>query len=121
MKTLIYCCSVYQLFNAIHIRMHVLNEDEVDILLSDIMPDQEGLAERLRQSGLFGKVYTSQGKFIARQQYKHTRLSVYGYRIFPSLLLKKVGLELKEKYDRFYFATFDEFISYLFLRLHRLN
>ena len=85
------------------------------------MPDQDGLAERLRQSGLFGKVYTSQGKFIAHQQYKHTRLSVYGYRIFPNLLLKKVGLELREKYDRFYFATFDEFISYVFLRLHWLN
>ncbi len=121
MKTLIYCCSVYQLFNAIHIRMHVLKDDDVDLLLSDILPDQETTAQRLRQCGLFGKVYTSQGKFIARQQYKHTRITVYGYRIFPSLLLREAGLVLNEKYDRFYFATFDEFIAFIYLRLHWLN
>ena len=121
MKTLIYCCSVYQLFNAIHIRMHVLPDDEMDVLLSDILPDQEGFAQRLRESGLFGKVYISKGKFIARQQYTHTRLTIYGYRIFPSLILKKVGLEFNERYDRFYFATFDEFIAYIYLRLHKLN
>lgn len=121
MKTLIYCCSVYQLFNAIHIRMHILKDDDVDILLSDILPDQNGLAERIRKSGLFCKVYTSNGKFIVHQQYKQTRLSIYGYRIFPSLLLKKANLIINKVYDRFYFATFDDFISYVFLRLHWLN
>ena len=121
MKILIYCCSVYQLFNGIHLRMHLHPEDEVDVMLSDILPGQEKLAEGLRRSGLFGKVITSQGKFIARQQYRHTRWTIYGYRIFPSILLKQVGVCLEDAYDRFYFGTFDEYVSYLFLRLHWLN
>ena len=121
MNTLIYCCTVYQLFNAVNIRLNLLKEDSVDLLLADYLPDAELLMERAKKSGVFDNVYLTRSFSVARQQYPHTRKTVYAYRIFPKQILKQTGFIPEARYDRFYFATFDDYISFLFLLLHGRN
>ena len=121
MRTLIYACSAYQLFNAINIRMNLLKDDIVDILLSDKLKGQERLAENLKKTGLFDNIFTSKSNFIAHQEYKHTRFSVYAYRLFPDIILKQAGLVLTKKYDRFLIATVDDFIGFVYLKLCQKN
>lgn len=121
MRTLFFCCSVYQLFNALNIRLNVLPDDTADMMVSDTIPGHHDLAERLRATGLFEEVYEPKSSFISNQKYKHTRTSIYSYHIFPELLLRQVNAVPKHRYDRYYFATYNEFISFLYLYLHKKN
>lgn len=121
MRTLLYCCSVYQVFNAVHIAKHVLINDTLDVMIADYVPNYKAIAGGLRSSGLFESVYEVASNLIAKQKYKHTRWTVYGYRLFPELILRNAGVHINTKYDRYYFATFDDFIAFLYLDLHRTN
>lgn len=121
MKTLIYCCSVYQLFNAVNLRLSTLKEDSVDLLLADYLPNAEQLVQGAKDSGVFDHVFFTRSFSVARQQYPHTRKTVYEYRLFPNRILKQTGFVPKARYDRFYFATYDDYISFLFLSLHGRN
>ncbi len=120
-KDLYICNSVYQLLNAVNLRMNVFSEDAADVVISDICPDHERTAQRIRESGLFDSVYAVNSKFIFRQQYKHTRFRVNLYRVDPSSLLRKAGPIPKGKYDRYITAAFDDYISMLFVLLQRRN
>ena len=59
------CSSVYQLLNALNLRVNVFGSDAADIVVTDICPDHEGIAERLRASGLFDTVYAKRKLLIA--------------------------------------------------------
>ena len=115
------CNSVYQLLNALNLRMRVYGGERADIVVTDICPDHEGLAERLRATGLFETVYAVRAKFIFRQQYKHTMLSVNRWRIDPTSLLKQAGPVPKKAYARYLTAGFDDYISMLYIVLQKKN
>lgn len=115
------CSSVYQLLNALNLRVNVYGGDAADIVVTDICPDHEGIAARLRESGLFDTVYAVKSKFIFRQQYKHTRLAVNLYRFDPRSLLKKAGPIPQKAYARYLTAGFDDYISMLYIVLQRKN
>lgn len=121
-KTNLFLCnSVYQLLNALNLRMHVYGDDAADMIVTDILPDHEALAARLRESGLFDKVYAEKAKFIFRQQYDHSRLKVNLYRFDPRPLLKRAGEILAGRYDRYLTAGFDDYIAMLYVVLQRRN
>ena len=115
------CNSVYQLLNALNLRMNVFGEERADIVVTDICPDHEGLAARLRGTGLFETVYAVKSKFIFRQQYKHTRLSVNRYRFDPTSLLKQAGEIPGKAYARYLTGAFDDYISMLYIILQKKN
>ena len=120
-RDLFLCNSVYQLLNALNLRMHVFKDDAADIIITDIFPDHIAAAERLKKSGLFDTVYCEDAKFIFRQQYKHTRGYVNLIRVAPSALLRKAGPVPRKKYQRFLTAGFDDYISLLYIVLQRKN
>lgn len=113
--------SVYQLLNALNLRMHVFADDAADIVISDIYPNHTAAAERLRASGLFDTVYDVNCKFIYKQEYEHSRIRVNLYRVRPEILLKKTGKVPDKTYSRYLTAGFDDYISMLFVILQRKN
>lgn len=57
-ERVLFCAeSVYQLFNAIILRMTERKEQECDIVLSNATAWQEDMIARLRETGVFGKVF----------------------------------------------------------------
>lgn len=57
-ERVLFCAeSVYQLFNSITLRMTEKREQECDIVLSSATTWQEDMILRLKESGIFGKVY----------------------------------------------------------------
>lgn len=115
------CQSVYQLLNALNLRINVYGADLADIVITDVYPNHEKVAERLRSSGLFNTVYAVRSKFIYDQHYDHSRLKVNLYRAFPTFLLRKAGAVPGKRYDRYITSTFDDFISYLYIVLRKKN
>lgn len=113
--------SVYQLLNAVNLRMHAYASDTADILITDICPNHSAIAERVRRSGLFSNVYAIESKSVARQQYRHTVWNVYRFHIDPTPLLKTTGQIPANKYKRMLTANFDDYIAYLFIILQKAN
>lgn len=55
-RVLIVVNSVYQLFTAVHIRRTILEHRDVDLLLTDVLPQGENYLPRLEDTGLFERV-----------------------------------------------------------------
>ena len=55
-RVLIVVNSVYQLFTAVHIRRTILEDRDVDLLLTDVLPQGENYLPRLEDTGLFERV-----------------------------------------------------------------
>ena len=62
MRLLAQCNTVYQLLVLICIKHDFYLNEELDVLLSDIMNDSYGIADRLRTTNLFHSVYTQKTK-----------------------------------------------------------
>ena len=55
-RVLIVVNSVYQLFTAVLIRRTILDDRDVDLLLTDVRPQGENYLPRLEDTGLFERV-----------------------------------------------------------------
>lgn len=60
MRALFICLTDYQILNSINIKLHLLKNDDADILFFDNKEGNKDLAKRLKKSGIFRNVYLHQ-------------------------------------------------------------
>ncbi len=120
-NNLILCNSVYQVFVALWLKYNMLSEENTDILISDHMNHYEQVADNIKKTKLFRNVYTVKSKqFVFGGRGYSGQLEKFFYRTFPKKELYKL-IELKNKYDCFFFSNFDEFSELIYDVLKRRN
>ena len=77
MRALFICLTDYQILNSINIKLHLLKNDDADILFFDNKEGNKDLAKRLKKSGVFKNVYL------------HQYTNVYGLREYMKSKLKE--------------------------------
>lgn len=85
MRALFICLTDYQILNAINIKLHLLKDDDADILFFDNKEGNKNLAKRLKKSGIFRNVYL------------HQYTNIYGLREYIKSKLKEKSFLLALK------------------------
>lgn len=106
------CETFYQLMNAINIKMNLLPSEEADIALSK-SSDFSGIADNLRESGVFSQVYMSEDSVSYSIELKHKAVeSKSSITAHPEKYLFDSGYESK-KYDVIFWPTISSLYDYL--------
>ena len=103
-KILIICNTPYQIFVATWMRMTILQNDLVDIIISDHMNSGETLAKNAQKTGLFHEVFFVKTKNMHLDRKERWLECV----LKPNIVLKRY-VTLKQKYDALYAANIDQF------------
>ncbi len=107
-KRLFLCNSVYQTLVAIWLRYHDFPDDPCDLILSDHSKGGRELAEKLRSSGVFRRVWFAETLEEARNRVRHSRMEVLLGNLMPYRMLRR-QIPLEDNYTDVYFANFDKF------------
>ena len=112
-RILIVANSVYQLLTALHLRRTLLSGAQADLLLTDLIPDRDRLAERLAPHGLFIRVLRADCANFNRE-FAGQRDSGLdpAFQDIPRKLGWMVDGALGA-YDQIYFSNFDPFTRLL--------
>ena len=119
-RVLIVVNSVYQLFTAVHIRRTILEDRDVDLLLTDVLPQGENYLPRLEDTGLFERVLFARTREL-NQTYAGAsgeKLSE-GFRDIPKRFRWILSDELTY-YVEIYFSNFDPFLRMLACQYYTL-
>lgn len=120
MKKLIICNNVYQTLVALWI-VHTSDRDsEWDAIISDHMSNSESLANRVRECGLFEKVFYVKSLSLTKNLVSHNKAARIVNAIFPMHELREYA-EIHSKYSDIYFANFDNFSQILYNALSHKN
>ena len=119
-RQLFVCNSVYQIFVALWIKYDLCSDEVSDIIISDHMNDGSTLADRLRETALFGHVYYVESLAFARYRVKQNRLDRIGMSLRPGRALAGY-VRLQERYTQLYTANVDAFAQLLFDALAHKN
>lgn len=120
MRALFLCNTVYQILVALWIKHTVLNQTELDIMISDHMNDSEEIYGRVKKYGGFDHCYYVKSIDFARSRYKYSRIHNWVNSAFPERHLNKF-VQIKETYDELYLANADPFSQLLFRAVERKN
>ena len=119
-RVLIVVNSVYQLLTAVHMRRAVLEDREVDLLLTDVLPKGEEYLPRLEDTGLFDRVL-----FARTRELNKTYAAASGealsevFRDIPKRFRWILSDELTY-YVEIYFSNFDPFLRMLACQYYAL-
>ena len=116
MTNLIICNNVYQILVALWIVHRSDPSVTWDMLISDHMK----LADRLRDSGLFRKVYHIHTLKLTKNQRSHSLLVRIRNALFPMMEVWEYA-PIRPEYDSIYFANFDNFSQVLYNGLNHRN
>ncbi len=106
------CETFYQLINAINIKMNLMASEEADIAFSK-STDFGEMIERVRESGVFSNVYSSEDSVAYSIELKHTaEQNKNKITNHPEKYLFNTGYESK-KYDIIFWPTISSLYDYL--------
>ena len=112
-RILILANSVYQLFTAVHLRRTLLRNRQADLILTDILPNRDAAAQRIQETGLFGRVLTAQTAAFNREYAGKKGCDLDpAFRDIPRRLDWILSGEL-DCYSAVYFSNFDPFARLL--------
>ena len=119
-RVLIVVNSVYQLFTAVHIRRTILEDRDVDLLLTDVLPQGENYLPRLEDTGLFERVLFARTRELNQTDAGASgeKLSE-GFRDIPKRFRWILSDELTY-YVEIYFSNFDPFLRMLACQYYTL-
>lgn len=109
-RDLFICNSVYQVLVALWLVYMKGKDTPSDIILSDHMNNSESIAERLKDAGVFQKVYCVKSFDFARFRIRQTKKERICMSIFPNQFLRKFVV-LSDVYSSLYAANMDNFTS----------
>lgn len=113
MKKLIICNNVYQTLVALWI-VHKSDRTSVwDAIISDHMSNSENLANRIRECGLFEKVFYVKSLSLKNHWVSHNRAARLVNAVFPMHELREY-VKVHSEYSDIYFANFDIFSQILY-------
>lgn len=69
MRALFICLTDYQILNAINIKVHLMKDDDADILIVNNKEGHIALAERLEKTNIFKNVYLYTEKLPGLHRY----------------------------------------------------
>lgn len=104
-KALIITYTYYQLIAAIQLKRTILSNDFVDIIITNHSDGSDKTAERLKAENLFQHVYYIEDDDGAGKKKLSEKVMRYlKARVSPKRAIRN-HIELKEKYDVFFFST----------------
>ncbi len=113
MKKLIICNNVYQTLIALWIVHTSDRASEWDAIVSNHMSNSENIANRVRECGLFGKVFYVKSLSLTQNLVSHNRVERVINALFPMHELGEYA-EIHPEYSDIYFANFDNFSQILY-------
>ncbi len=120
-RKLIIANSVYQLLTAVHMRQTILQDYDVDLLITDITAALKDYLPRLNETKLFKRVIFGNIKELNRKYIIEKEAEISEGFENVSRLLKWILSEELSIYSEIYFANFDIFTRMLACYFYRLS
>lgn len=95
MRRLVVCNTNYQIIMAIHMKMTIFNDDEIDICITDHIQNYKNIAEGIEKTKLFSKILLFDSIDIVKQKNKLKQ-------IIDAILIGTGILYCKKKYSNNY-------------------
>lgn len=120
-KILFLCNTVYQVIIATWMKYSMLEDDKVDIIISNHMNGYKDIANNVKKTDLFNNVYTVDSFEYSRGKYFYnSKNKVRFYMLFKKKELASF-IKLKIKYDELFVSNLDSFTALLYAVLGKKN
>ena len=116
-RSLYIASSVYHLLTEVNLRRRESPSLEGDLVLTDATPGLQALAPRLRESGLFSRVFTANVQELTQRFPMNRGEAASCFGEWRTHLRWILGEELDAEYDQVFFSNFDWLARLLALRL----
>lgn len=100
-RHLFICDTPFQIMMALSFRMTILQNESVEIIISDIITDSEDLYKNIKASGVFDSTYYYRDYELDYVNKPNGRIETYRRLINRKKIIRKL-LQLEGKYDAFY-------------------